>query len=427
MLGLKKKYQLLLQSLVSVIDQFLLSGLNFGIGLVLIRVTSKDEYGIYTQLFAAALLASTLLDALLGSPLTTWASRQSADERAEIIATALNLQWFLSVFMAVIFAFGCTATLSAYHDEAMHIYLTGVAYGLYVFSLTQREFFRTICFLEGKALKVLTLDGYFVVIAFFGGMALWHLEILTLTSVFFLLATANLFSNIQVLKFKILRFKNNDKLKIFFKEIWHLSRWAVPGALVGWAGNYSYLYLASIFLNLAASADLNASRLLLMPIALVGISWSRVVRPTAGRLIAQKNWQLLNNLGLKSVVGMELITCTYVVVLLLSFDWISMHILGSKYSNIEALVKIWSVYFAINVIRNIATSWMACYGAYSDMFWLGTGGLLLQWIFCIFMLPAYGAAGAVASLLAVEVIELLIFYKYLLPKARKTELIRSEI
>ena len=416
---------MLFQSLASVIDQFLLSGLNFGIGLLLIRLTSKEDYGLYTQLFAAALLASTLLDAFLGSTLTTLASRKPASERLEMIGAALKLQWILSALMAFVFATVCYAVLFELEENSSPIPQIAVAFGIYVFSLTQREFRRTLHFLDGKALKVLNLDGWFVLFATFGGLTLWHFQSLTLSSIFSMLALANFLSDVHIFNLKTTRFSNKGHIATLLKEIWPMSRWAVPGALLGWAGNYSYLYLATLFLSLSAAADLNASRLLLMPIALIGVAWSRVARPAAGALIVQQNWQKLHKLSLQSVVGMEAITCSYVIVLLLSFDWLSTHILGAKYANIIVLIEIWGVYFAINVARNIATSWMSCFGAYSDMFWMGIGGLLLQWAFCIIMLPKYGAIGAVTSLLAVEVIELIIFWAYLLPKARRSELAKS--
>ena len=69
-------------SLLSVVDQVLLSGLNFAVGMCLIRFGSKSDYGLYSQLFAASLFAVGLLEALIGSPLTTLAPHMPAPQQA---------------------------------------------------------------------------------------------------------------------------------------------------------------------------------------------------------------------------------------------------------------------------------------------------------------------------------------------------------
>jgi len=80
--------RLLNRSVLSLIDQVALSGLNFVIGILLIRWVSKDEYGLYTTLFSAGILASTLLDALVGTTITTLAGPLEGSDRQRLLARA---------------------------------------------------------------------------------------------------------------------------------------------------------------------------------------------------------------------------------------------------------------------------------------------------------------------------------------------------
>ena len=56
---------------------------------------------------------------------------------------------------------------------------------------------------------------------------------------------------------------------------------------MAWVASYSYLYLAAAFLGVTAAADLNAARLLLMPVALLTVAWGRVARPVITRWQAE--------------------------------------------------------------------------------------------------------------------------------------------
>jgi O-antigen/teichoic acid export membrane protein len=141
-------------------------------------------------------------------------------------------------------------------------------------------------------------------------------------------------------------------------------RWAVLGVIVGWLSNYSCVYLSGAWLGLAAIADLNASRLLLMPIPLAVAAWSRVARPEASRLMAEHNWSGLRKLTIVSVLGIELVVFAYVGAMLLTLPWLEAYVIGSKYSGLGPLIMLWGGYFAINSVRTIGTSWLMSGGAF---------------------------------------------------------------
>ena len=413
---------MLSQSVASIVDQFLLSGLNFCVGIILIRITSKNDYGIYTQLFASGLLATTLLDAFIGTTLTTLASRKSKSECMGMIAAALKIQHIFSIVIAVIFGCGCVAALNEIEDHHVPIFDVGIAFAFYVYSLTQREFKRTIKFLEGKADHVLRIDALFVAFVFMGGCVLWITNTTSLAAIFVTLSASNILADLSIFRIKQSDTGIITPTRELLDDIWMLAKWAIPGAMIGWAGNYSYLYLATLFLDLSASADLNASRLLLMPIALVGVAWARVVHPYAGKIIADQNWSKLHRLSIQSAIGMEIVTCTYIGALLMTFSWISPNVLGAKYSNIDSLVLAWGAYFVVNVARNIGTTWLASLGGYSTLFWLGLSALATQCSLYVYMLPNYGPIGAILSLIAVELVELILVWGKLLPNARLKEM-----
>jgi O-antigen/teichoic acid export membrane protein len=96
----------LFSSIASIFDQALLSLLNFIVGIALIRLASKEAYGLYTLLFSAGLLSTALLDALIGSALSTIAPRLPDQERTDLISRVARLYWAASLGVALLFGLG---------------------------------------------------------------------------------------------------------------------------------------------------------------------------------------------------------------------------------------------------------------------------------------------------------------------------------
>lgn len=412
--------RLLNRSVLSLIDQVALSGLNFVIGILLIRWVSKDEYGLYTTLFSAGILASTLLDALVGTTITTLAGPLEGSDRQRLLARALNLQAWASVGLGGLMGLGAGAW--AWHNGVPLPELTALvlSFGVYVASLGLREYCRTAGFLAPEADAVLRVDLVFVSTTVLAGLAIAAWGQVSVPGVLTALALANGLACFGPLR-RLHRVDagRTGQVTTMLAEVWPLSRWALPGALVGWLCSYSYLYFAGALAGLSASADLNAARILLIPIGLTGVAWSRVARPVAGSLIAQHDWSQLGRLTLVSLTGMEIVTLAYTTLLLIAFPWLSTHLLGEKYQNIEPLIYWWGAYFVINVARTIGTTWLTSFGQFQALFWQGSSSLLILTLAILWLMPRYGAAGAIMALVLVEAIELITSWAYLLPRARR--------
>ncbi len=424
---------LLRKSAASLLDQVALSGLNFVIGLILIRWVSKADYGLYTTLFAAGILATTFLDALIGTSVTTLSARLPAHERLSYAARALRLHLLASLGLGLLFALSAIGLLAEAHLPTPELLSTSAAFGAYVVTLGAREFCRTAHFIEGQPGNVLQIDAVFVLATLLAGLALAQLGAPSLAEVLTTLAAANLLASARpVWRLVQLRLQARADLPpnppaplrqgssaALLRQLWPLSRWALPGALIGWLCNYSYLYFAGALLGLTASADLNAARILLIPIGLMGVAWSRVARPMAGQLIAQQEWPGLSRLARQSLLGIEGVTWLYVLLLGLAFPWLASHLLGDKYRNVEPLLWLWGVYFSINAARTIGTTWLAAFGAFKPLFWLSLGSFGVLCAALAWLMPRHGAAGAIMALILIEALELIVSWAWLLPRARK--------
>lgn len=414
--------RLLTHSLASLIDQTLLSGLNLALGLALIRLATKESYGVYAQLVAAGIFAAMVIEALIINPLTTIAPGKSADERTRLTILLLRFQWRLSIFLALLLGVG-SAIITGLAGVEAYPALLGIAFAAYLFTNAQREYQRSISFIEAHPRRVLHIDIAYVVTVAIGVGILSQIGYLTVPAIFSVMGLANIIGmrrgRIRQTPISMYAAAASMTYRAAVAEVMQRGRWALPGALLAWATNYSYLYIIAAVLGAAAAADLHASRLLLMPVSLSVLAWSRVARPMVSHLFAVRDWQHLDRLTWMSVAAMEIVTILYIAVLWLTLPWLEMHVLGAKYQGLEPMVLGWGGYFAIHAARWIGSSLLISKDQYRLLLGNGVIGLIVMLISASVCVPWYGAWGAILTLIIVEVVNLLLTWVIFLPILRR--------
>ncbi len=264
--------RLFIHSLTSLFDQAILSALNLVVGLVLIRLATKETYGLYSQIYVVGIFVSTVAEALITSPLTTIAPGKTHIQRLQLFAQLHHLQFSLNILLALLFGIGSSIAVYV-TDTDSQPWLIGIAFAFYIFLNAQREYLRSVSFIEGAPHKVLFIDSGYVIAVLCGVAILVLSRQLTVAGIMMMLGGANI---IGLSLGKGILQTGQGKLTTkqqTISEIWQRGKWALPGALVAWLTNYSYLFLAAAFLGITAVADLNAARLLLMPISLCVLAW----------------------------------------------------------------------------------------------------------------------------------------------------------
>lgn len=411
--------KLLTRSFASIIDQAILSLINLCIGLLLIRIVTKNDYGVYTQLIVVGLFVSVLLEAFITSPLTTIAPSLSSSEKQALYRNIYHLQRKCNLLLAILFALIVTVVIIK-TQVATDPWLLGIIFGAFIFFNAQREFRRSILFVEQQALKVLALDSVYFILVTIGILCLYLFHQIETVWVFAVFFVANLIS-LFCFKYDFEQHKPTDThyFKSTFNVLWKRAKWALPGAILAWLTNYSYLFISAALLGIAATAELNASKLLLMPIALGVLAWSRIAKPMASQLFYQKNWHQLRTMNIVSIIGIESLILLYVLLLWLCLPWLEIHLLGPEYQHITPFVLAWGGYFMINAIRFIGSSWLTSHDQYKALFVSSIVCMLIVVIGTYLFIPVFGAWGAILALIAVEFFDLLLIWCYFLPRAKK--------
>jgi O-antigen/teichoic acid export membrane protein len=167
---------------LSVIDQGMLSALNFCIGALLIRLVDKDDYGLYGQLYAGGLLAGLIVDSWIAGPLTTVASAVHENTRKLLLRRYWQRQIFWTVAMGLA-AFLIVEFVPAATHHSNKNWLMAAAFGLYVIGNGLREYGRTVGFIQSDIHSVLRQDLVYVAAVLAGMLSLYLFEVIDVAHV----------------------------------------------------------------------------------------------------------------------------------------------------------------------------------------------------------------------------------------------------
>lgn len=407
---------MLKRSVGSLVDQVILSALNFGIAFALIQGISKTEYGMYVQLTLFGLLVTSLVDALIGNSFNSLNSRSDTASRDQLLARALRL----SSFSALVFsALGGCYAFWLLHDDSLSLdqLLLVAAFIGHTVVLVQREFKRVCLYLTDRWQQALVLDALYAALVVCLMGAAWWAGQLTLTRVFVVLgvssALAAAMTPSSVHKRHVVL---PSDVMALFKQCWAISAWALPGVVVGWGVNNAYLFVLNLVLGAAATAELNASKLAVMPLMLSLIAWYQVSRSDIARLAHAEDKMGFKPFVIKSALLMYVPVLFYVPLFYVAFPWIEPVVVAKGYSHMGTLVTFWFVLFLLNPIKYLGTSILVGFEAFKSLLKLSVVSLTVQTAGVYYLATHHDLPTVLFALMAADLIEGAVMWGYLLPR-----------
>lgn len=406
---------------VSVIDQAMLSGLNLLIGLAIIRLGAKADYGIYVQLFTLMLLAQGVQDALINAPMVAMAPKGRQRRLRAICAHLFRVQFCMALALGGVALLGLLAAAGPLDLEGLR-HSVAVPFALAVIGQAAREYARDYSFLDLRPERVLLVDALYVGIVLAGlvtGAALGRLHV---EWVFAAVAVGGMVSGWWGLARSGLRpLHNHGRGWRILKEAWSLSRWALPSVVIWWVSNYAFIYIVAGLIGVLAAADVGAARLLLMPVGLCSVAWGNIFLPRASRWIGQRAYGLVQRVAGWSCLGLAGLIGVYLAALLLAYPWLERWVLGDEYSGLQPLAVAWAAYFAAAAFRNSGSQAMSAGARYRDMFWYTLLGMVITVPLLVWMTMQVGVTGAVWAQALVEVVMGLVIWLHGWPRVRRMD------
>ena len=237
---------------LAIVDQGLITGSNFVIGILLARWMAPEQYGAYAVAFAVFLLLAMLYQALLLEPLAVFGASAYHDRVRGYIKTLLwvHLLTALPMFLALCASAGIARRFAG--PGGLAGALTGIALStpfILLFWLARRAFYLQLspgpAVLGALLYCALTLGGLYVAYSFHFLSALSALLLMGLGSI-----GAGTFL-LGYLRLRLPRGLPAPTVRDAWQRHWRYGRWAVGSAAMMWIPANIFYPLVSSFGGMA--------------------------------------------------------------------------------------------------------------------------------------------------------------------------------
>lgn len=379
----------------SFFDQGLLSALNFLVGIILIKTVSQHQYGYHSIAWSVLFFIVSIQNAIVTTPLTVLLASKKDKLRHDYVSGLYKGQ-FLILLPVVAIVIGIISILYSLGLDRIKASVS-ICLSLLCAGFLSREFLRSYCFAKESVLDVLKIDLCYIIIYF---------TLIVITLLYFNLSVSKNFIFIGLsaaIVFVLFKtgFSLNADLNIMkqsYYENWKYGKWALLGVVVTHIQSYSYLYLVGAFIGSIAVAEVSASRLLLMPLALLQGSWGKVAIPNGARLRESNRIKhfFMQQMAVSAI--MIIMHALYVSLISITSGFLQNSLFTEKYENAFEYIILWGCIFAIHSISVNASYGLQVTKQFRSMANLNLITMIITLTLCFFLMKNYGVKGALFGL-----------------------------
>jgi O-antigen/teichoic acid export membrane protein len=391
----------------AVAGQVVLSGTSFIVGLLLIRYTGDADYATYILAQASIGLLVTAQSAWVSGPLSVVAAKRDPEARRRMAgAVSESLRRFTlwvalaSVIVPVVaWAIGASSALMAA--------VSALTIGAGWLSL-RRDYFRNLLQLYARARGLVSTDVVsslglvgFAVLAAFGP---FQADLVVITG----LGLSAWIGGLQARR--LLRrdpgLIDDGKARQYWQQMRSYAFWGTTGALIYWVFSQSYNYVLAARIDLAAVADVNATRLLLMPTIVMTTGVRGLLIPMAARWLVEVGLDRLLKRLMAFAAALAVLHLGYVAVLWLGRDWVTGTLMKTEIADRDQLLLLWAAIALIGVLRETSVAAVLALEKFRVMAYFTGASAVVSLALMWFGLPYWGAAAALIGQVAGELVGL---------------------
>lgn len=285
-------------------DQAIVSGGNFMLGLVLIRLLGLEQYGLFAMLWMGVFFALSLQQAFITKPLMTLAIGQDKATQHNYFHALWNIQY---VFGGLVVLLLCTATYTCLTFEwapEWLVYVPIIA-SIAFFYLLQ-DFIKKTCFIKKEYEKPLVIDGLNYSLIFSGLFYFHFIQNSSLWNTLMVIGISYLISTL--IYSKRLFFKNINAAQPFYgdllKKHYHFSSWLLGTSILQWFSGNFFLIIAASTLGTTAVGAVRMGQNIVGLCHILFLAMENIVPAEAAQLFLHKNSQALAKYLLK--IGLKM-------------------------------------------------------------------------------------------------------------------------
>ena len=241
--------------MLSLVDQAIVSGTSFITSVIIGRMCSKEDLGIYYLALSIVLLAMAVQGRLVSAPYVVYRNRYQGDALATYAGSALVHQLAISA-LTIVSLFGFLVVLSFRPGPVGFVPVMTVLLGAVPFLLL-REYICRFAFAHLQPATATMLDGTVAALQIGGLLLLAYFGLLSVAAVYAVMGGACAAASLGwfLAKKQPLRFDNRRVVADWLYN-WSFGKWALAGKLVGETTPYILPWLLVFFHGTAATGVL---------------------------------------------------------------------------------------------------------------------------------------------------------------------------
>ncbi len=326
---------------LSVGAQAMVSGFHFALNLLLLRLVTPFEYGVFAFAFVLAMFASAINNALISTPLTVYTPViEDVDERKqqEAMFSTLNVLLF-----ALLIVFG-----TAYAIWFELAGMVGIGVTAFVAVYSARHYSRSTGYARMRPLVTASGDATYVGsgVLIMAGLLLTQ-DTLSIGHVLLALAAANLCAMLV----ERIRLQGISSSWLCFGKIssyghvWAQSRWALIGSLTTLFLAQAHSVIITATHGPDAYAPLAAGFVLFGPVRVALLTWQNMVKPELAVDLSKSRQSAVRQQIKTTSLGMIAAVMALGLCLWIGWPWIHVFLYAEQYADqpMALIVALWSV------------------------------------------------------------------------------------
>ena len=236
----------------ALLDQAMVSGVNFFTGIILVRFLGLEEFGRFTLAWLIILFFNSIQFAAVISPMMSIGPKQAERELQQYYGAVVLQQLFWSG-LCVISIFSCVWGSQFFFDWQIHKLAAPLAAAL--LAVQSQDFLRRYFFVRERAALAFVNDSISYLARLLLLVVCFNFRVLDIMEVLWLIAcSSGLATVIGLFKTERLIYHRTYVYKMI-KEHWHFSKWLIVSALMQWtSGNFFLIAAAGILGSFSVGA-----------------------------------------------------------------------------------------------------------------------------------------------------------------------------
>jgi len=391
------------------LDQAIVSGSNFILGILLARNLGIEGYGYYSLIWLVVLFFSSMQLASLISPMMSLGPKKNIIAQKNYYFTMIAMQFFYAgLSMLLAFLFFCM--IGIFKDE-WDIGDLSYIVSIFIFVFLVQDFLRRYFFVKDKSSIVFIMD-MFAYLGTIGLIAYYTVyDNLTLNIIFFIMISMYAISIlIGLTQIKYFYF-NKRYIVYIFKKNMVFSKWLISSSLLQWGTGNFFILLAGSILGASAVGAIKAMQNLMGVFHVIFLALENILPMKFSHIYHTQGIKGINSYLGKNINFTWFIFLPFFLIAILFSSEIVSLVYGSEYVN-NAYLLIWfMIIYAFIYIGMLFRYVLRSLEDTKSIFTSYVISLLFSIVTAYPLVEFFELNGVMIGMLGIQIITLYIIYK----------------